>query len=226
MSNGSLDRYLEGSIDRHLQGGDMEALSWKKRLEICIGAARGLHYLHAGAKRTIFHRDIKPSNILLDHNMEPKLAGFIFSIKGPHSMSKPKPIQAYVAGTSGFTAREHIIDGTVTDKCDVYSFGGVLLEVLWGRKYVISPFEKEFLEKPIEEKIDLNIRGKIAPDCWKVFSDITQRCLKLEADERPTMGEVEVELEHALSLQDQADIVNTNGDYTLLSKTFIPLGSF
>ena len=97
---------------------------------------------------------------------------------------------------------------------------------MWGRKYVISPFEKEFLEKPIEEKIDLNIRGKIAPDCWKVFSDITQRCLKLEADERPTMGEVEVELEHALSLQDQADIVNTNGDYTLLSKTFIPLGSF
>ncbi|KAL5176990.1 Receptor-like protein kinase HERK 1 [Glycine soja] len=219
MSNGSLDRYLEGSIDRHLQGGDMEALPWKKRLEICIGAARGLHYLHAGAKRTIFHRDIKPSNILLDHNMEPKLAGFIFSIKGPHSMSKPKPIQAYVAGTTGFTAREHIIDGTVTDKCDVYSFGGVLLEVLWGRKYVISPFEKEFLEKPIEEKIDLNIRGKIAPDCWKVFSDITQRCLKLEADERPTMGEVEVELEHALSLQDQADIVNTNAK--LLN--FVPL---
>ena len=99
MSNGSLDQHLEGSIDRDLQGGDIEALSWRKRLEICIGAARGLHYLHAGAKRTIFHRDIKPCNILLDHNnMQPKLAGFNCSIQGPHSMSKPKPIQANVVG--------------------------------------------------------------------------------------------------------------------------------
>ncbi|KAL2570873.1 hypothetical protein AAZV13_18G216500 [Glycine max] len=150
MSNGSLDQHLEGSIDRDLQGGDMEALSWRKRLEICIGAARGLHYLHAGAKRTIFHCDIKPCNILLDHNMQPKLAGFNCSIQGPHSMSKPKPIQANVVGTFGYTAMEHIIDGT--DKCDVFSFRMVLLEVVCGRKYLIHPRETEFLEKPIEEK--------------------------------------------------------------------------
>ncbi|KAG5092970.1 hypothetical protein JHK82_051748 [Glycine max] len=211
MSNGSLHQLLQSGV-----------LSWKKRLEICIGAARGLHYLHAGAKRTIIHRGINPKHIVLDDNMEPKLTGFRISLLGPRSMSKPKPIKVdYIAGTLGYLAREAVLDNTVTDKVDVYSFGMVLLDVVCGRKYLMYPWDTEFLEKPIEKKIDPKIRGKIAPDCWKVIKDITQRCAKLEPDERPTMGEVEVELEHALSLQEQADIVNTNADYTLMSKTVI-----
>ena len=68
MSNGSLDRYLRGR--------DTEALSWKISLVICIGTARALHYLHAGVKRIIIHRDVGLANILLNDNMEPKLASF------------------------------------------------------------------------------------------------------------------------------------------------------
>ncbi|KAL2570834.1 hypothetical protein AAZV13_18G214200 [Glycine max] len=211
-----------GSLYERLQGGE---LSWKKRLEICIGIARGLHYLHAGAKRTIIHRHIKPSNILLDDNMQPKLADFGISIQGPRFMSKPKPINVdFVVGTFGYLAMEYALYGTVTDKTDVYSFGKVLLEVVCGGKYVKMVAETEFMEKPVEEKIDPNIKGKIAPECWQVFIDITHRCLKYEPDKRPTMGEVEVELEHALWLQEQADITNTNGDYTLFSTTIIDMG--
>ena len=80
-----------------------------------------------------------------------------------------------------------------------------------------------FLEKPVEENINLNIKGKIVPDCWKVFIDILQRCVNFEADERPTMGEIEVQLEYALSLQEQAEITNIDGKYVLLSKTIINL---
>ncbi|KAG4378104.1 hypothetical protein GLYMA_18G272500v4 [Glycine max] len=217
MSNGSLHQLLQSGI-----------LSWKKRLEICIGAARGLHYLHAGAKRTIIHRYINSRNILLDHNMQPKLAEFVLSVQGARFMSKPKPIQVdQIIGSGGYMAREYATHGTVTDKSDVFSFGGLLLDVVCGRKYIRgNQGETEFLEKPLEEKIDEIIEGSIAPECWQVFVDITLRCVKLEPDERPTMGEVEVELEHALSLQEQADIVNTNADYTLMSKTVIPRDSF
>ena len=74
------------------------------------------------------------------------------------------------------------------------------------------------------QNIDANIKGKIAPEWWQVFIDITERCVKNKPDERPKMGEVEVQLEHALLLQEQADITNTNAHYTLLSKTIIPLG--
>ncbi|RDX67878.1 Receptor-like protein kinase ANXUR2, partial [Mucuna pruriens] len=210
------------SLDKHLRRGE---LSWNKRLEICVGTARALHYLHTGAKRTIIHRNVKPRTILLDHNMQPKLAGFCISVHGSRSMSKPKPIKVdLVAGTPGYMARELFTDDVITDKCDVYSFGMVLLEVVCGRKYLKMAIETEFLEKPVEEKIDANIKGKIAPLCWQVFIDIAKRCVRYQPDERPTMGEVEVELEHALCLQEQADITNTNAHHTLSSKTIIHPG--
>jgi len=118
---------------------------------------------------------------------------------------------------------QYFRDITVTDKCDVFTFGMVLLEVVCGRRYVEMRIIKGFLDKPVEENIDLDIKGKIEPECWKVLIDIIRRCVNYEADERPTMGEVEVQLEYALSLQEQADITNIHGDYILLSKTIINL---
>ncbi|XP_047162683.1 receptor-like protein kinase ANXUR2 [Vigna umbellata] len=204
-----------GSLHRHLQHGD---LSWKKRLEICIGAARGLHYLHSGAKRTIIHCDFSSKSILLNDDMEPKLADFSFCRQGAPSLSKPKPIKVdCVTSTSCFIAQEYSRDGTITDKCDVYSFGWVLKEVVFGTGYLIE----EVPGRPVEDIIDKNIKRNIAPECWRVIVDIIQRCVQYNPHERPTMGEVELELEHALSLQERADIANTNGDYTLFSKTII-----
>jgi len=116
------------------------------------------------------------------------------------------------------------MDLTISDKTDVFSFGVVLLEVVCGGKYMKMVQEypiEEVLDRPVEDIIDPNIKRNIAPECWRVFVDIIERCVKDDPDERPTMGEVEVELEHALSLQEQADIRNTNCYYTLLSKTII-----
>ncbi|QHO14427.1 Receptor-like protein kinase [Arachis hypogaea] len=72
----------------------------------------------------------------------------------------------------------------------------------------------------LEETIDPILKGKIAPECCQVFTSVMQRCLQHEPDERPTMGEVEILLENALSLLEQADITTTNAaHYTLLSTT-------
>jgi len=117
------------------------------------------------------------------------------------------------------------MEGAVTDRSDVYAFGMVLLEVVGARR-IFKPIYFEVAGEPlekncVEENIDPKIKGKIAPECWQVFIDITLRCLQSEPDERPTMGEVEVQLELALFLQEQADVTNINSFYTLLSKTFI-----
>ncbi|XVE78552.1 hypothetical protein DITRI_Ditri13aG0154700 [Diplodiscus trichospermus] len=80
MSRGSLSNYLFGEAD--------VLLGWKQRLQICIGVARGLHYLHTGAKRVIFHRDLKCWNIFVDDEGYSKISNFAFSKMGPPSMSK------------------------------------------------------------------------------------------------------------------------------------------
>ncbi|GJY16495.1 kinase-like domain, phloem protein 2-like protein [Tanacetum coccineum] len=68
-----------GSLDRHLTSPD---LSWIQRVRICIGAARGLSFLHDpnGTHQRILHRDIKSANILLDQNLNAKVTNFGLSI--------------------------------------------------------------------------------------------------------------------------------------------------
>ncbi|XP_054799638.1 probable receptor-like protein kinase At5g38990 [Prosopis cineraria] len=84
MHNGSLHHQL------HERDSNSPTLSRKTRLEISIGVARALHYLHVGTKRTIVHCNVEPSNILLDDHWNPKLSGFGLSLKGPKYSLKLK----------------------------------------------------------------------------------------------------------------------------------------
>ena len=72
-------------------------LGWVVRLNICLGVARGLHYLHSLAHPRIIHRDIKASNILLDKNFEPKIADFGLALLFPDEKSHIMTL--HVAGT-------------------------------------------------------------------------------------------------------------------------------
>uniref|UniRef100_A0A2N9HUA9 Protein kinase domain-containing protein n=1 Tax=Fagus sylvatica TaxID=28930 RepID=A0A2N9HUA9_FAGSY len=136
---------LNGSLYENLHGTDSDSdpLPWKQRLQICIGVARGLHYLHAGVKHCIIHRNVKSSNILLDEKGEAKLTDLGWSKMGPPSLSKALiRMESRAAGTLGYLPPEAML-GELSDKSDIYYFGVVLLEILSGRKALDSNVEEQ-----------------------------------------------------------------------------------
>ncbi|KAL4322713.1 hypothetical protein HN51_067866 [Arachis hypogaea] len=207
------DYMSNGSIRDHLHRGNIDPLTWKRRLQICIGVARALHYLHTGAKYTIIHRNIKTRLILLDSNREPKVSSLLISKRGALSTSKSLTrVESDVKGTIGYLDPEYLATTMLTEKSDVFSFGIVLLEVVSAklppeinREYFHFQRFSQSLRSSANEIVDSILKSKIDPDCWKTFVDITKRCLLTEGRERPDMGEVEVELEHALKFQVEAD---------------------
>ncbi|KAK2976807.1 hypothetical protein RJ640_002206 [Escallonia rubra] len=134
------DLIPNGSLYDHLFGSKVKRLSWPIRQKIALGTARGLLYLHYGAQPAIIHRDIKASNILLDEKFEPKLADFGLAKFNPKGMTH---LSTELAGTLGYVAPEYALYGKLTKGSDVYSFGVVLLELLSGKKALISMDEEK-----------------------------------------------------------------------------------
>ncbi|KAG2631132.1 G-type lectin S-receptor-like serine/threonine-protein kinase At5g35370 [Panicum virgatum] len=129
-----------GSLDQTLFRAGAAAPEWPARLRVCVGAARGLAYLHGGCDRKILHCDVKPENILLDDRGGVKIADF-----GLAKLMSPEQSGLFTTmrGTRGYLAPEWLTNAPITDKADVYSFGMVLLEIVRGRKNSKKQQEEE-----------------------------------------------------------------------------------
>ncbi|WJX20888.1 Leucine-rich repeat receptor-like serine threonine tyrosine-protein kinase [Trifolium repens] len=135
MKNGSLESMLT-----KFERGEAE-LDWLSRHKIALGIAAGLEYLHTS--QSIIHRDLKPANILLDDDLEAKIADFGFAKAMPDAQTQITA--SIVAGTFGYFAPEYLERGQLSDKCDIYSFGVMLGYLVMGK----PPLSEFFYTKSV-----------------------------------------------------------------------------
>ncbi|XP_047943522.1 uncharacterized protein LOC125190297 isoform X2 [Salvia hispanica] len=224
MPNGTLADHLF----KLARFNDFYHLSWKRRLQICIGAGRALDYLHTG--HGIIHRDVKSSNILLDEKFVAKISDFGLAKTGFGSDSRIQN-STLVRGTRGYLDPNYCVTHKPTKNSDTYSFGVVLLEVLCGRralercdeedKCCLATWAIDNISKGQVDHIVLpSLIREVSPDSLKTFVKVAKRCLHDEPKKRPAMGHVVMKLELALEQQEKAESLDSKNERTGIEHLF------
>ncbi|KAG2678693.1 hypothetical protein I3760_11G013800 [Carya illinoinensis] len=194
MKNGSLQDMLQDVSHGNKQ------LDWLARHRIALGVAAGLEYLHMHHSPRIIHRDLKPANILLDDDMEARIADFGLAKAMPDANTHIST--SNVAGTVGYIAPEYHQTLKFTDRCDIYSFG-VILGVLVMGKLPSDQFFQETNEMSLikwmmnvitsenpKQAIDPNLLGNGFEDQMLLVLKIACFCTQDDPKQRPNSKDV------------------------------------
>ncbi|CAI5477304.1 unnamed protein product [Closterium sp. Yama58-4] len=184
-----------GDLDKWLSKDAPSPLTLEQRLGVIVGAARGFEYLHGF---DIVHRDIKPANILLDANMQPKVADFgLVRAEGGSTVQATQ-----VMGTPGYVDPAYSHTQKATPATDVYSFGILMLVLLTGRHVTFEADSRSWnildWEKLCEgsvEAISDPRMGPVSPHALQRMADLAVRCCATFTADRPSMGRIAQEMD-------------------------------
>ncbi|MED6182785.1 hypothetical protein PIB30_031889 [Stylosanthes scabra] len=166
-------------------------LSWNERIQVSLGAARALQYLHENFQPPIVHRNFRSSNVLLNDKME-----VCVSDCGLGSLLSSG------SADQGYDAPE-FESGSYTQQSDVFSFGVMMLELLTRRKAFDSsrPRGEQHVVRwaatqlhdidALSEMVDPSLNGAYPPmKSLSRFADIISSCIQHEPEFRPAMSEI------------------------------------
>lgn len=187
------------SLDYIIFGENKHILDWQKRVQIIIGIARGLLYLHQDSILRIIHRDLKASNILLDQALNPKIADF--GTARLFGSDQTEDCTRRVIGTYGYMSPEYMMNGIFSMKSDVFSFGVLLLEIISGKRNQMS-FKSDLLFNLLDESwllckndkileiLDQTLHSSSSISQVSHFIKIGLLCVQDLATDRPSMSDV------------------------------------
>ncbi|KAL1540398.1 putative serine/threonine-protein kinase [Salvia divinorum] len=192
VNNGNLEQWLHGDV------GPCSPLTWEIRMNIILGTAKGLTYLHECLEPKVVHRDIKSSNILLDRQWHAKVSDFgLAKLIG----SEKSYITTRVMGTFGYVAPEYASTGMLNERSDVYSFGILVMEIITGRNPVdysrpagevnlVDWLKTMVSNRDSEGVLDPKLPDKPSTRALKRALLVALRCVDPNAQKRPKMGHV------------------------------------
>ncbi|XP_022157328.1 probable LRR receptor-like serine/threonine-protein kinase IRK [Momordica charantia] len=186
-----------GSLYKHLHDGTGDnCLSWQQRFKIVLGMAKGLAYLH---RNNIIHYNLKSTNVLIDSSGKPKV--------GDYGLARLLPmldrciLSSKIQSALGYMAPEFACKTvTITEKCDVYGFGILVLEVVTGKRpveymeddvivlcdMVRAALDEGTVEQCVDERLRSNFRVEEAIPVIK----LGLICASQVPSNRPDMNEV------------------------------------
>ncbi|XP_010251789.1 PREDICTED: protein kinase 2B, chloroplastic-like [Nelumbo nucifera] len=200
-----------GSLENHLFKRGVQPISWSTRMNIAVGVARGLCFLH-NLDNHVIYRDLKASNVLLDADFNAKLSDFGLARDGPTGDNTH--VSTRVVGTRGYAAPEYVATGHLTIKSDVYSFGVVLLELLSGKRALdeeragvendLVDWAKPFLinNRRVLRIMDTRLGGQYSKKGAQAVAALALQCLHTDPKYRPHMREALATLEELQSTKD------------------------
>ncbi|CAH9123724.1 unnamed protein product [Cuscuta epithymum] len=192
VDNGNLDQWLHGDV------GEVSPLTWDIRMNIILGCAKGLAYLHEGLEPKVVHRDVKSSNILLDQQWHTKLSDFgLAKLLNAESSY----VTTRVMGTFGYVAPEYACTGMLNEKSDIYSFGILIMEIITGRTpvdhgrpqgevHLVDWLKAMVGNRKSEEVVDPKLPEVPSSKALKRVLLVALRCVDPDAQKRPKMGHI------------------------------------
>ncbi|XP_023532285.1 probable LRR receptor-like serine/threonine-protein kinase IRK [Cucurbita pepo subsp. pepo] len=189
VSGGSLYGLLHEASDDNV-------LPWNERFNIILGTAKGLAHLH---QSNTIHYNIKSSNILIDCNGHPKVGDYGLARLLP--MLDRYVLSSKIQSALGYMAPEFACRTVkITEKCDMYAFGILILEIVTGKRPV------EYMEDDVavlcdmvrvavdegraEECIDSKLRGNFPAEEAVPVLKLGLICTSHVPSNRPEMREM------------------------------------
>ncbi|MCO5554082.1 hypothetical protein L7F22_007608 [Adiantum nelumboides] len=169
-------------------------LDWLTRLDIALGVANGLEYLHSFADPPVIHRDVKLSNVLLDDNLVAKLSDFgiskVAQLFETEMATRP-------AGTAGYIDPQYVLTEQLTSASDVYGFGMVLLELITGQKCIdnmradgqnlIEWVQSKLPLVELESIVDPRLGDRYPKQIYQDILKLAMDCAAFKSGDRPSM---------------------------------------